>query len=230
MCSEYGVGKKYIMSKHIKSFSKRATIYFVAISTILWSIGLPFSFSPTPIAQAAAPKINFVQYISPTSFTVRFDQAMSLATISTGSFTLMTSATDTETISTATASTADGITTATVTATGAKISPGAGDSVKVATSGDNVPQNTATPAESNTDGNMIGIMMPQGSVVISELKLSGSSATDEFIEIYNRTSNPIDITNWKLTALSQTGSATDLVSFTGADTNHMQGKTSLASG
>ncbi|MDP2989274.1 MAG: lamin tail domain-containing protein, partial [Kiritimatiellota bacterium] len=122
-------------------------------------------------------------------------------------------------ITSVTNATVDSKTVATVISTGAKISPGAGDFVKVASGAEaNAPKNLVGPGEANADGNNIGIVGQPGQVVISEVKLSGATATDEFVEIYNKTNSTIDISGWKVTALAQDGTPTDLVTFAGSTT------------
>ncbi|MBK7861944.1 MAG: lamin tail domain-containing protein [Archangiaceae bacterium] len=44
-------------------------------------------------------------------------------------------------------------------------------------------------------------------VVISELKVGGASAADEFVELYNPTSGPIDISGWRVQYKSDVGAA-----------------------
>ncbi|MDP2930079.1 MAG: lamin tail domain-containing protein, partial [bacterium] len=190
-------------------FFKKATTIFTVLTTIAWSLGLPV----LPIALAVAPRVMMVEYVSPTVFQVKFDQLMNHTTITISSFTLTTAATDTQTISSVTSSDATGKTVVTIVASGAKISPSAGDYVVVATSGVNAPENTATPGEDNADGGMIGFVAQPGQVVISEIKLSGSSETDEFIELYNLTGSAVTVTGWKVTLLAQNGTPVDLVTF-----------------
>ena len=62
-----------------------------------------------------------------------------------------------------------------------------------------------------------------GHVVISEFRTTGPNGpNDEFIEIFNRTNNPVDITNWKIRKSSGCGTTlSDLVTI---------GPTSLAAG
>ncbi|OGE33376.1 hypothetical protein A3C99_01655 [Candidatus Daviesbacteria bacterium RIFCSPHIGHO2_02_FULL_37_9] len=43
-------------------------------------------------------------------------------------------------------------------------------------------------------------------IVISEIMVRGSSANDEFIELYNPTSSPVDLAGWRLTKKPQDGS------------------------
>jgi len=204
---------------------KKAISFLVLVSTIIWSSGLPWA----PVVFAAAPRVSFVEYINPTLFKVRFDQLMNPATISIGSFTLSTGAVgDTETITAIATATESGVTVANVVAAGAKASPHSPDLIRVATSGANAPQNAG--AENNADCNMIGLMMTPGAIVISELKLSGGTATDEFVEIYNKTGSAVDVVGWKLTLLAADGTPTDLVTFTGASAPTMQGKTSIPAG
>lgn len=51
-------------------------------------------------------------------------------------------------------------------------------------------------------------------LVISEVKIAGVSSTDEFIELYNPTTEDIQIENWRITKKTslQTGTGNDLVS------------------
>ncbi len=48
--------------------------------------------------------------------------------------------------------------------------------------------------------------------VISEIQVSGSSANDEFIELYNPTGSDVDITGWKLRRINSGGTESALVS------------------
>jgi len=196
------------MQKKTKFFKKAGTI-FVVLTTIFYSLGLP----TVPVVFAVRPYVMMVEYVNPQAFQVKFDQLMNDLTISTSSFTLTTAATDTETISSVTPSVVNSKTVVTVIAAGAKISPSAGDYVVVATSGVNAPENTAVPGEDNADGGMIGFVAQPGQVVISEIKLSGSTETDEFIEIYNPTGSAVDVAGWKVTLLAQDGAPADLVTF-----------------
>ena len=51
-----------------------------------------------------------------------------------------------------------------------------------------------------------------GSIVISEIQIAGATTTDEFIELYNPTSSPVDMEGWRLTKKTSTGSQSNLVS------------------
>jgi hypothetical protein len=44
-------------------------------------------------------------------------------------------------------------------------------------------------------------------VVISQIQIAGSSANDEFVELYNPTSSPIDLAKWRLTRKTSTGTS-----------------------
>lgn len=48
-------------------------------------------------------------------------------------------------------------------------------------------------------------------IVISEVQLAGGSVTDEFVELYNPTTQPVSLANWRLTKKTSTGSQTNLV-------------------
>lgn len=48
-------------------------------------------------------------------------------------------------------------------------------------------------------------------VVISEIQTIGDFARDEFVELYNPTDNPVDLSGWRLSRLSSGGSETNLV-------------------
>jgi hypothetical protein len=54
---------------------------------------------------------------------------------------------------------------------------------------------------------------PAAHVVISEIKISGptGSSTDEFVELYNPTDSPMDITGWQLVKRTASGAAYPLV-------------------
>jgi hypothetical protein len=47
-------------------------------------------------------------------------------------------------------------------------------------------------------------------VVISAIEIAGGDASDDFVKIYNPTSNVIDISNWKLRKKSSTGADSSL--------------------
>ena len=54
-------------------------------------------------------------------------------------------------------------------------------------------------------------------IVISEIQISGDDVNDEFVELYNPTSDAVDLTGWKLTRKSAGGAQSNLVSsFSGA--------------
>ncbi len=211
------------MRKFLWKFTRISSVVLTMLATILSSFG-PMATGWVPAVRATAPMVEMVQYLTPISFEVRFSQQITSG-LSAASFTLWTSAAgDTETITGVVAGFCpapnDTKTCVTVTASGAKISPSFSDSwVKVASGADpNAPKNGT---DANMDGNMIGIMMPPGQVVISEVKLAGSTATDEFVEIYNRGSN-VSLNGWKLAVLNSSGVATDLVTFPNVTINSGQ--------
>ena len=49
-------------------------------------------------------------------------------------------------------------------------------------------------------------------VVISEIQLAGADADDEFVELYNPTSNAVDLAGWRLLRKSSAGASQNLVS------------------
>ena len=49
-------------------------------------------------------------------------------------------------------------------------------------------------------------------LVISEVQFSGVNANDEFIELYNPSNSDVDITGWRLTRKTSTGTQSNLVS------------------
>ena len=55
------------------------------------------------------------------------------------------------------------------------------------------------------------IFSASGHLLISEVQISGSSSTDEFVEIYNPTGISVDMTGWRLTKSSSTGTEANLV-------------------
>lgn len=58
-------------------------------------------------------------------------------------------------------------------------------------------------------------------VVISEVQIAGGTADDEFIELYNPTSNNIDLTGWRLTRKTSTGAQSNLIaSMSGTISSH----------
>ena len=48
-------------------------------------------------------------------------------------------------------------------------------------------------------------------VVISEVQVTGTSANDEFVELYNPTGSSVDLTGWRLTRKTSTGTQSNLV-------------------
>ncbi|MDP3985673.1 MAG: lamin tail domain-containing protein, partial [bacterium] len=57
-----------------------------------------------------------------------------------------------------------------------------------------------------------GHAAPASHIVISEVKLAGATATDEFVELYNPTDAPINLEHYKLQKRTASGSASNLVS------------------
>lgn len=55
------------------------------------------------------------------------------------------------------------------------------------------------------------IFAANNGLVISQIKIAGVTATDEFVEIYNPTNDPIDITGYKLTKKVSSGTQSTLV-------------------
>ncbi len=49
-------------------------------------------------------------------------------------------------------------------------------------------------------------------IVISEIQISGDDVNDEFIELYNPTSDPVDLTGWRLTRKNAGGTQSNLIS------------------
>jgi endonuclease G len=49
-------------------------------------------------------------------------------------------------------------------------------------------------------------------IVISEVQIAGVTASDEFVELYNPTSNDVSLNGWRLTRKTDTGSESNLVS------------------
>ncbi|MBI4062338.1 lamin tail domain-containing protein [Candidatus Gottesmanbacteria bacterium] len=48
-------------------------------------------------------------------------------------------------------------------------------------------------------------------IVISEVQVAGTTADDEFVELYNPTGNSVDLTGWRLTRKTSTGTQSNLV-------------------
>lgn len=48
-------------------------------------------------------------------------------------------------------------------------------------------------------------------VVISEIQIDGDSTNDEFVELYNPSGNPVDMTGWRLTKKTAGGTQSNLV-------------------
>src|SRR5689334_1765983 len=48
-------------------------------------------------------------------------------------------------------------------------------------------------------------------IVISQIEITGSSANDEFVELYNPTSSSVNLSKWKLTRKNSAGSEGNLV-------------------
>lgn len=53
------------------------------------------------------------------------------------------------------------------------------------------------------------ITFAAGEVVISEIQTAGTTASDEFVELYNTTNSDIDLTGWRLTKMSDSGVASE---------------------
>lgn len=51
-----------------------------------------------------------------------------------------------------------------------------------------------------------------GHIVISEIQVGGGVADDEFVELYNPTASNVDMTGWRLTRKTSTGTQSNLVS------------------
>lgn len=51
---------------------------------------------------------------------------------------------------------------------------------------------------------------PAGHIVISEIQIAGSTANDEFVELYNPTAGPIDLSGWQLVKRTAAGTG-DLI-------------------
>ncbi|MBI2263456.1 lamin tail domain-containing protein, partial [Candidatus Berkelbacteria bacterium] len=60
---------------------------------------------------------------------------------------------------------------------------------------------------------------PASHVVISEIQIGGSTATDEFVELYNPTSATIDLSNWRLSGKSSSGTLGNLLTSFPKDAN-----------
>lgn len=58
-------------------------------------------------------------------------------------------------------------------------------------------------------------------VVISEIQIEGATSKDEFVELYNPTDSVVDLTDWRLTRKTASGSESNLVSsLTGSISPH----------
>lgn len=53
-----------------------------------------------------------------------------------------------------------------------------------------------------------------GHVVISEVQIGGTTSTDEFVELYNPTDIPVDLTNWRLSKKTAGGTESDIIAST----------------
>lgn len=51
-------------------------------------------------------------------------------------------------------------------------------------------------------------------VVISEVQIDGATANEDFVELYNPTNSPIDLTSWSLRVKNSTGTESSLVAIT----------------
>lgn len=205
------------MSKRIKKVSKATIISFVVLSTILWSVGTIFYLPKNTQAAEPAPFIEKVDYINPTTVMVDFSEDMATASIGTDDFTLSTAASgDTETITAVTLRSHPDDDKVIVVASGAKISA-ASDTIRVAT-GTGAPAEAEAGGLTQTTADPRPAMPPIAQIAISEVKLSGTTATDEFIELYNPAGSTVDISTWKLTFIDSTGAATDLVTFAASTT------------
>ncbi len=58
------------------------------------------------------------------------------------------------------------------------------------------------------NGQTLSVKADTNHVVISQIQLSGATASDEFVELYNPTDSTIDIAKWRLIRKSSTGGST----------------------
>lgn len=178
------------------------------------SLGLLLTLiGPISPVKAGTPFIQQVRYVSPTTIDVVFSEAMDATTTqNTANYTLATSATgDNHAITSATLATTNTANdTARIVANLALISPSMSDTITIAT-GAGAPKSSAT-STNQTDGFPMMAMLQQATVAISEIQTAGGTATDEFIELYNRTPGAVDLTNWKLKVMDSAGNEAELIS------------------
>jgi len=62
------------------------------------------------------------------------------------------------------------------------------------------------------DNNTLTTSTVGSTIVINEIQISGSSAKDEFIELYNTTTSTINLSGWKLTKKTKSGNESNLIS------------------
>lgn len=67
------------------------------------------------------------------------------------------------------------------------------------------PEPTETPEPTPTAGE-------QHTLLLSEIQIAGTTSTDEFVEIYNPNEFNVDLSGWKLTKMTATGTESTLVS------------------
>lgn len=203
----------------IKTVSRQTVVWVTLFSLILWSLGLPLGTLLAPHeAQALSPIVWDVYFMSPTKVIVKFDQTMDPSTIQVGDFTIITNYTETPADNPApTAVAMQNLDSGTnngvlITAANSVIAPSFSDKVIVAT-GAGAPANSG--AETNIDNFGFGVMMSPlpPNVLMSEVQLTGSSASDEAIELYNKTSLAVDISSWILKSISSIGVETTIKTF-----------------
>lgn len=75
------------------------------------------------------------------------------------------------------------------------------------------PTETASPTATPTDSpTATPTATPAPKVVISEVQIAGTTATDEFVELYNPNESSVDLEGWRMTRKTDTGTESNLVS------------------
>ncbi len=146
--------------------------------------------------------VSQATFVNPTTVDVTFSDYLYLnnAVTSTANYTLSTAAVDTETISQVTVLPDNK--SVRVVATGANIAPTGADTIAV----NNQVKNSQGFANMNTNPMSIGSSFQP--LVISEISAgTGASSSDEFVEIYNRTSSAVSLSNFKLHLVNAAGTA-----------------------
>ena len=216
-----------------KTVSRQTVVWLTTLSLIIWSLGLPLGilFSPpktyaAPLNVTGSPYVIDVYFGTPNAVVVKFNESMNPSTIGTDDFTLITNYGETPTNNPAPTAVSmlalggNDDTGVVVTAQNSVISPSFGDRITVKT-GSGAPADTSANTQTDTFGFNVHMPPLPPNVLISEIQTNGggaNAASDEFIELYNKTASPVDISSWVLKGISSVGIESTIKTF-GASTS-----------